>query len=71
MSLDTITANSVTYTATSIEAVALRLRASVAAGNGDCHRVLEWAGAELERLQNECAAMDPEVRAEECAEAAE
>lgn len=67
--LDLITANSVAYTATSIEAVALRLRTSIAAGKGDCHQVLEWAKAELERLGNECDDLMPEAKAEECVEA--
>jgi hypothetical protein len=71
MSLDTVTANSVAYTATSIEAVALRIRVSLASGKGDCHQVLEWAQAELERLAGECAELAPEARSDECAEAAQ
>jgi hypothetical protein len=71
MRLDTVTANSVAYTATSIEAVALRLRVSLAAGKGDCHQVLEWAQAELERLSGECSDLAPEARNDECTEAAQ
>jgi hypothetical protein len=69
--LDQVSINSVIYTATSIEAVALRLRQALTAGRGDCHQVLEWAQAELERLSSEAASLAPEVRAEECAEAAQ
>lgn len=69
--MDEVTTASVIYTATSIEAVALRLRVAVAAGKGDCHLVLEWAKAELERLAGECDEMAPEARAEECTEAAQ
>jgi len=69
--LDPVTSTSVTYTATSIEAVALRLRVAVTAEKGDCHQVLEWAKAELERLAGECDDLAPEVRSEECDEAAQ
>lgn len=65
--LEPISANSVVYTATSIEAIALRLRQSVTAGKGDCHVVLEWAKAELERCAGELESMIPDVRAKECA----
>ena len=71
MNLGTVTANSIAYTITSIEAVALRLRVALSSGKGDCHSVLDWAQAELERLSGECSEMSTEARSEERAEAAE
>ncbi len=69
--LDPYSTNSVIYTVTSLEAVALRLRQSVTDQRGDCHRVLEWAKAELDRLASECGELVDGVRDAECKEAAE
>lgn len=69
--LDPFSTDSVIYTVTSLEAVALRLRQSVTAQRGDCHRVLDWAKAEIDRLASECGDLVESVRQAECAEAAE
>lgn len=68
--LDSFEANSVIYTVTSLESVALRLRQSVTAERGDCHRVLAWAKAELDRLSGECGELIEGVREAECEEQA-
>ncbi len=68
--LDPFSTASVIYTVTSIEALALRLRQSVTAQRGDCHRVLDWAKAELDRLSGECGELIEGVREAEVAEQA-
>lgn len=55
--------NSIVYLATTIEAVAARIRAS--AGRADCWRVLEWASDELDRLGTEGRDIADEARIDE------
>lgn len=63
---DPVVANGISNLATSLEAVALRLRRSI----GDhAFRVLEWAATELERLQDDATQMAPEARVDEVEEA--
>lgn len=57
--MDHVIANSINYLATSIEAVAARLRGAV--GKPGAQDVLEWAGAELERLSGDATSIAPEA----------
>lgn len=47
------------YTATSVEAVALRLRKVATAGAAETRQVIDWAKAELERLSSELDELEP------------
>jgi hypothetical protein len=57
--------NSIAYLATSIEAVAARLRASI--GKAGAWRVLEWSADELDRLGTEGRDIADGERADEAA----
>lgn len=67
--MDVVTANSILYLATSIEAVALRVRGSI--GKPDADRVLEWCQAELERLGGEAAELAESERGDQAEAAAQ
>ncbi len=58
-----VTRNSVEYLATSIEAIAARVRLSI--GRPDAWRVLGWAADELERLGVEARDIGDESRLDE------
>jgi hypothetical protein len=63
--MDEVMTNSITYLATSIEAVALRVRDAV--GSDDAERVLDWAKNELERLGHEAGELAPMASESEAA----
>ena len=60
-----VTANSIEYLATSIEAIGARVR--LARGKADAWRVLNWAADEMDRLGAESRDIGDESRMDEVA----
>jgi hypothetical protein len=67
--VDPIVSNSIVYLATSVEAIAARLRD--AAHEPEGWRVLEWAAEELDRLGGEAKSIADDERVDETQQAAQ